>query len=108
MEESNALRAVIEAQAMAIGNRSEAIQRDVEARPTSIFDKSGVGKPQPFDGNETEWSKWSFRVEGWVGSQYDQGKPLLKWAREKADVTITDEDVTELARTSAVSATKLS
>ena len=65
------------------------------ARRHGLVDTKGVGRPSTFDGTQTKWSAWAFRVENFIASVYVNGREALDWAgtREKM---IVDEDLREL------------
>ena len=87
-----ALRTALEAQ-------TKAMQRDIDQRGAGMIDKSGVGKPQVFDGTRTAWVAWCFKMETWVAGQFEAGEAILTYAREQGDHSISDSEVTTLATT---------
>ena len=46
------------------------------ARRHGLVDTKGVGRPSTFDGTQTKWSAWAFKVENFIASVYVNGREV--------------------------------
>ena len=63
-------------------------------RKPGLVDTKGVGRRATFDGTQSKWSGWAFKVQNFIASVYAQGCDTLDWAATRESM-IVEEDLKE-------------
>jgi len=72
---------------------TQALERDMQYKHKhSTVDTRVIGKPDKFNGKESEWVGWKYAFCTWIAVQYDNGKAILDWAEEHISTEITDDE----------------
>ena len=56
-----------------------------------LVDTRGIGKPPVFPGDMAKWPAWSFKMENFVASVYQEGRNALHWAATQEDPILQAE-----------------
>ncbi|CAE7805490.1 unnamed protein product [Symbiodinium sp. CCMP2592] len=76
-------------QQLAAATQSFASASSSATKGRGLIDVKAVGRPSQLGGTLEEASKWSYRLELWLASQFPDARKILAWAKDRGDAEIS-------------------